>query len=80
MLPNRPGVIHVSAHQETGRLLGEISDQRTGLPVGFDIDQPRTSLGFKVVNRLARQLKGHIMTASNKPSGACFRLDVPLQH
>lgn len=76
--PDGPGVIHVFAHRDGLRLQVEISDQGTGLPAGFDIDQPRTSLGFKVVNRLARQLKGHLTVASNEPSGACFRLDMPL--
>jgi hypothetical protein len=33
---------------------GNYSDQGIGLPEGFDIDQPRNSLGFKVITGLVR--------------------------
>ena len=77
--PNGPGEIHVSAHEVGGRLHVEVSDQGIGLPEGFNIDLPRASLGFKVINRLVRQLKGSLKIAANGPTGARFRLDMPLE-
>jgi sensor histidine kinase regulating citrate/malate metabolism len=50
----------------------------SGLPEGFDIDQPRHSLGFKVIRGLVRQLQGHLTVTSNKPKGAHFLLDLPI--
>jgi hypothetical protein len=41
----------------------EVSDQGAGLPEGFDIEQPRASLGFKVITGMVRQLQGHLTTA-----------------
>ena len=77
--PKGPGVIHVSGHAVGGRLHVEISDQGVGLPEGFQVDQPRTSLGFKVIVGLLRQLKGSLKIAANEPTGARFRLDMPLE-
>lgn len=76
--PDGTGVIRVSAHEAGGRLHVEISDQGVGLPEGFDINQPRTSLGFKVIIGLLRQLNGQLKIARNNPSGANFRIDLPL--
>ena len=56
----------------------EVSDQGIGLPKDFDIDQPRASLGFKVIKSLLGQLDGHITVSSNQPKGAAIQLDVPL--
>ena len=56
----------------------EVSDQGIGLPKDFDIDQPRASLGFKVIKSLLAQLDGRIAVASNTPKGATIQLDVPL--
>ena len=56
----------------------EISDQGIGLPTDFDIDQPRGSLGFKVIKSLIGQLEGRIAVASNTPKGVMIQLDVPL--
>jgi two-component system, sensor histidine kinase PdtaS len=57
--PGRVGAIDVSAHEIDGCLHVEISDCGVGLPQGFDIDKPRTNLGFKVITGLVRQLQGH---------------------
>ncbi|MEO6569713.1 MAG: histidine kinase dimerization/phosphoacceptor domain -containing protein [Opitutaceae bacterium] len=76
--PGGHGAIEVSAHEIDGQLHVEVSDQGIGLPDGFDIDQPRSSLGFKVIAGLTRQLQGHIKILSNKPNGARFVLDLPI--
>ena len=47
--PDGSGEIHVSGEQRGEDLHVEISDQGIGLPKDFDIDQPRASLGFKVI-------------------------------
>jgi hypothetical protein len=39
------------------------------VPNGFDIDQLRASLGFKVITGLVRQLQGHLKFVSNNPKG-----------
>jgi len=76
--PGGSGAIEVSAHEIDGQLRVEVSDQGIGLPDGFKIDQPRTSLGFKVIAGLTRQLQGHIKVLSNQPYGARFLLDLPI--
>jgi len=76
--PAGVGVIEVTAREINGYLQVEISDQGIGLPEGFDIDQPRPSLGFKVITGLVRQLQGHLTVASNKPKGAHFLIDLPI--
>ena len=76
--PAGVGVIDVSAHEIEGCLSVEISDHGVGLAQGFDIDKPRTSLGFKVITGLVRQLQGHIAVTGNKPSGARFLLKLPI--
>jgi two-component sensor histidine kinase len=76
--PSGDGVIDVSAHEIEGCLHVEISDHGVGLPQGFDIDKPRTSLGFKVITGLVRQLRGHIAVTSNEPSGVRFLLELPI--
>lgn len=55
-----PGVIRVEAREIDGHLLVEISDEGTGLPEGFDVNQPRNSLGFRVINGLVKQLMGEL--------------------
>jgi two-component system, sensor histidine kinase PdtaS len=77
--PAEPGEIRVSAREIGKRLQVEVSDQGVGLPEGFDIEQPRTSLGFKVINGLLRQLNGRLKITSNEPRGARFQLDLPLE-
>jgi two-component sensor histidine kinase len=76
--PGHAGPIEISAHEIKGHLQVEVSDQGVGLPDGFDIDQPRNSLGFKVITGLARQLQGHLTVASNVPKGTRFLLDLPI--
>src|SRR5207248_11566617 len=76
--PERAGTIQVPAREIGGRLLVEVSDQGIGLPEGFDIDQPRKSLGLRLINGLLRQLNGQLKIASNEPKGSRFTLDMPL--
>lgn len=76
--PEGAGAIEVNAREIEGHLLVEVSDQGIGLPNGFDIDQPRASLGFKVITGLVRQLQGHLKFVSNNPKGTHFLLDLPI--
>lgn len=73
-----PGVIKVDAREIDGKLLVEISDEGLGLPEGFEIDQPRKSLGFRVVHGLIRQLMGELKISKNIPRGALFTITFPL--
>jgi two-component sensor histidine kinase len=75
--PEGSGEIEVSAREIDGHLHVEVSDHGTGLPEGFDIDQPRASLGFKVVNGMVRQLQGHLTLAKDR-KGTRFLLDLPI--
>jgi two-component sensor histidine kinase len=75
--PQSSGAIEVSAREIAGHLRVEVSDEGAGLPEGFDINQPRASLGFKVVTGMVRQLNGHL-TAANDRKGARFVLDLPI--
>jgi len=76
--PNGDGVIEVSAGEVDGHLHVEVSDQGVGLPNGFDINEPQSSLGFKVVLGMVRQLQGHLTVTSNGPKGAHFLLNLPV--
>jgi two-component sensor histidine kinase len=76
--PEGGGVIEVSAREVKGHLHVEVSDRGIGLPKGFDIDQPQSSLGFKVIAGMVRQLQGHLTVTSNNPKGAHFLLDLPI--
>jgi two-component system, sensor histidine kinase PdtaS len=76
--PEGHGTIEVAAREVDGHLHVEVSDQGIGLPDGFAIDQPRASLGFKVIAGMARQLQGHLTIASNQSKGAHFLLDLPI--
>lgn len=76
--PGGRGAIEVAAREIEGHLQIEVSDQGIGLPDGFAIDQPRASLGFKVIAGMARQLQGHLTIASNHSKGAHFLLDLPI--
>jgi two-component sensor histidine kinase len=75
--PQSSGAIEVSAREIAGHLRVEVSDEGAGLPEGFDINQPRASLGFKVVTGMVRQLNGHLTTANDR-KGARFVLDLPI--
>jgi len=76
--PAGGGEIKVSAREITGHLRIQVSDEGIGLPDGFDLDRPSTSLGFKVVAGMVRQLQGHLTFSSNEPKGTCFILDLPI--
>jgi two-component system, sensor histidine kinase PdtaS len=76
--PKGSGEIKVSAREIEGHLRVEVSDEGIGLPDGFDLDKPSTSLGFKVVAGMVRQLQGHLSFASNDPKGTRFLLDLPI--
>jgi two-component system, sensor histidine kinase PdtaS len=76
--PDGSGEIQVSGEQRGADLHVEVSDWGIGLPMDFDIDQPRASLGFKVITSLLAQLEGRIVVASNRPKGVTLQLDVPL--
>ena len=73
------GEIEVSGVRRGDDLHVEVSDRGVGLPKDFDIDQPRASLGFKVIKSLLAQLQGRIAVASNTPNGVTVQLDVPLE-
>ncbi|WP_038387545.1 sensor histidine kinase [Bradyrhizobium elkanii] len=76
--PGGRGAIEVAAREIDGHLHVEVSDEGIGLPDGFAIDQPRASLGFKVIAGMARQLQGHLTIAANHSKGAHFLLDLPI--
>ena len=73
-----PGVIRIDAREIDGHLLVEISDEDAGLPDGFDINQPRQSLGFRVITGLVRQLMAEFKISKNIPRGALFTIKFPL--
>ena len=75
--PEGSGDIEVSAREIDGHLHIEVSDHGVGLPEGFDIDQPRASLGFKVVTGMVRQLQGDLTLSQDRP-GTRFLLDLPI--
>jgi two-component sensor histidine kinase/putative methionine-R-sulfoxide reductase with GAF domain len=77
--PGGSGEIEVLGERRGADLHVEVSDRGIGLPKDFDIDQPRTSLGFKVVKSLLAQLEGRIEVTSNTPKGVTVQLDVPLE-
>ena len=76
--PDGAGEIRVYGERRGTDLHVEVSDRGIGLPKDFDIDQPRASLGFKVINSLLAQLDGRIAVASTTPKGVTVQLDVPL--
>jgi two-component system, sensor histidine kinase PdtaS len=75
--PEGSGEIEVSAREIDGHLHVEVSDDGAGLPEGFDINQPRASLGFKVVTGMVRQLQGYLTVAKDR-KGTRFLLDLPI--
>ena len=75
--PGGKGAIEISAHEIEGQLHVEVSDEGIGLPEGFDIDQPRASLGFKVIMGLVRQLQGQIAVIKSA-KGARFLMKLPI--
>ena len=76
--PEGEGVIEISAREIEGQLRLEVSDQGISLPDGFDIDQPRTSLGFRVIKGLVGQLQGHIAVVTGATKGTRFLVNLPI--
>jgi len=77
--PEGSGEIDVSGERRGDDLHVEVSDRGIGLPKDFDIEEPRASLGFKVINSLLAQIDGRIAVIANAPKGVTVRLDVPLE-
>lgn len=77
--PGGSGAIHVSGERRGADLHVVVSDEGIGLPKDFDIDQPRASLGFKVIKSLLTQLEGRMTVNHDRPKGAAIELDVPIQ-
>jgi two-component system, sensor histidine kinase PdtaS len=75
---DKSGEIQVAGEGRGAELHVVVTDQGVGLPGDFDMDQPRTSLDFKVIKSLLAQLNGRIAVASNEPKGTTIHLDVPL--
>ncbi len=75
---DKSGEILVGGEGRGAELHVVVADQGVGLPADFDMDQPRASLGFKVIKSLLTQLNGRIAFASNEPKGTTIQLDVPL--
>ncbi|MGC2776305.1 MAG: histidine kinase dimerization/phosphoacceptor domain -containing protein [Bradyrhizobium sp.] len=76
--PGRDGTIDISARDIDGCLHLSVSDQGVGLPDGFDIDQPRASLGFRMIKGMVQQLHGGLTVGSNQPTGTRVLFELPL--
>lgn len=76
--PGGVGGIEVSARKRGDSLEIEVSDWGIGLPEGFVLDQPRKSLGFRLITGFVRQIGGHLRVESNQPSGARFVVEMPI--
>ncbi|MFC5321400.1 sensor histidine kinase [Bradyrhizobium oligotrophicum] len=75
--PGRDGPIDISARDIDGCLQLSVSDQGVGLPDGFDIDQPRASLGFRMVKGMVQQLHGRLTVSANQPTGTRVLFELP---
>jgi two-component system, sensor histidine kinase PdtaS len=76
--PAGSGVIEVSARKNGKNLTIEVSDQGVGLPDGFVVDQPRKSLGFRLITGFVRQLGGRLLVKKNEPTGVRFTVEMPM--
>ena len=76
--PDGTGVIVISTREIEGQLRVEVTDYGVGLPDGFGIEAKRASLGCRVISGLVRQLHGRVSVVSSNPSGAHFRIDLPI--
>lgn len=72
------GVLRVSLRREAAALVFEVEDNGPGLPPDFDISATPT-LGMTLVSSLTEQLGGEVSAHSVSPSGARFRLAIPLE-
>jgi two-component sensor histidine kinase len=77
--PGGSGTIEVSGECRGASLRVVVSDQGIGLPKDFDIDQPRSSLGFKIIKSLLAQLDGRMSVDLARPTGTAIELDVPIR-
>ncbi|WP_398470200.1 sensor histidine kinase [Tardiphaga sp.] len=73
------GSIHVSVKHCSDFVSVEVADQGKGLPMGFDLNAPRNSLGLRVVTAMLRQLNGEITIVPNMPNGTRFQLNIPIR-
>jgi two-component sensor histidine kinase len=80
MLAPMSGGIQVSGERRGAELHLEVSDQGIGLPKDFDIDQPRASLGIKVIKSLLAQLDGRMSVNLDRPKGAAIEWDMRIGH
>ncbi|MDX1585095.1 MAG: histidine kinase dimerization/phosphoacceptor domain -containing protein, partial [Balneolaceae bacterium] len=64
-------VIHISLHQDNGRIHLQVKDNGKGLPPDFEVDQP-SSLGTTLIRTLVQQLNGELKVSSEQ--GACFSI------
>lgn len=76
--PEGSGVIEVTARKQGENLEIEVSDRGVGLPTDFILDQPRKSLGFRLITGFVRQLGGRLIVEKNQPSGARFTVEMPV--
>lgn len=76
--PDGAGDIHVFARKRGGNLEIEVSDHGIGLPEDFILDQPRKSLGFRLITGFVRQLGGRLLVEKNEPTGARFTVEMPI--
>ena len=76
--PEGSGEIEVFGERRGTDLHVKVSDRGIGLPKDFDIDQPRASLGFKVIKSLLAQLNGRIEVAWKSSEGLTVQLYIPL--
>lgn len=71
---NRSGSISVEGGSKGGRVALEVRDTGIGLPDHFRLHHSK-SLGLRIVQILARQLKGTFEASSAE--GTCFRIEFP---
>lgn len=69
----RSGAIAINFETRKSTLLIEVSDDGIGLPAGFNLSSGQT-LGFQIINALARQLNGGIRVKNDK--GAHFVISI----
>lgn len=72
------GLIKVAYRVQGERCSLTVSDQGPGLPEDFDVSKDRTSLGMRVIQSLAEQLKGTIEAGRGPEGGAQISVTFPL--
>jgi two-component sensor histidine kinase len=75
--PGERGTVHVTLQRlEPGGARLTVSDEGVGLPAGF-AERQHSSLGFRIIEGLARQMAGEIEIADRNPGTAIsVRFDV----